>query len=565
MKIYIKTIIAFSLILLISFSCTDKFEEMNTPKDLITEELVEVDMLFTRVLALAVIENEESGLGTIGNWAGISSSSANRPFAEGEDPTIWNQVYGEYVRNLNAIIQVASKKDNAEEFVNKIAVARILKAMFFAKLTDTYGDVPYFEAALPVEEAVTTPEYDAQKDIYADLFKELKEAVAQIDESKPKFTNADILYNGDLAKWKKFANSLRLRLALHIRYADEAMAKEQLVGLSEADLIIANEENASIYNIDDYPSHENSRYVDLVARKNAVVKSPVQAAFLDILKDNNDPRLKVFVDTAIAAYPQTPGYMHIDYFGYRGRPLLSGANPEEDYAYGNNSVSQWSSLLWVQIQEQPLYKASETYFNLSEAALFSLIAGDAQAYYKKGMELALEHAKQQYEKAVPQLPEVIALFNSGKEEAEINALVASYIAQKEITQAEINTFLSTPAATLSGSNENKLEQIINQKIIALFPMEHEGWVEHRRTGYPRLLVGEDNSSLNGRVPRRLPYPSSEQLLNQEEFRKAVERLGGAEADKRTTKFWWDANPDAYKPHPGTVETKSKPWIEDIID
>ncbi len=563
MKTYIKKIIAFSSILLVSFSCTDNFEEMNTSKSLITEDLVDVDMLFTRVLAVSVIENGEGGMGTFGNWAGISASSANRPFAEGADDGIWNQVYGDYVRNLNAIIQISSTKENPEEFVNKIAVARILKAMFFAKLTDTYGDVPYFESALSVDEAVTTPKYDLQRDIYADLFKELKEAVAQIDDSKPKFTNADILYQGDLAKWKKFANSLRLRFALRLRYADEAMAKEQLVGLNEADLIISNDENASIYNIDDYPSHENSRYVDLVARKNAVIRSSVQAPFIDILKDNNDPRLKVFVDTAIASYPQTPGYMHIDYFGYRGRPLLSGENPEENYAYGDNSVSQWSALFWVQIQEQPLYKASETYFNLAEAALFSLTPGDAEMYYQKGLELALEHTKVMYEKAVPQLPEVIALFNSGKEASEIDAMTASYIEEKKIDQAEIDAFLATPAATLSGDNENKLEQIINQKVIALFPMEHEGWVEHRRTGYPRLFVGVDNSALNGRAPRRFPYPVTEQLLNMDEYSKARERLGGAEGDKRTSRFWWDANPDVYKPYPRAVETIAKPWIEDI--
>lgn len=562
MKTYIKTIAVFSLVLLMSNSCTDDFEKMNTAENLITADLVEIDMLFTRVLAHMIVVYDEDGMGTVGNWAGMSVSGANRPFAEGESSGAWSSIYGNYARNLSDIIHLCSTREDAPNLVNKRAVARILRVWAFAKCTDTYGDIPYFESCLPAEEAITTPKYDEQKDIYADFFKELKEAVAEIDESKPVFDNVDLLYDGDLNKWKKFANSLRLRLALRVRYADEAMTIEQISDLTEANLITAREDDASMYNIDDYPEHENDQFVDLRSRQATVVKRIIPKTFLDILKYNNDPRLYVFADTVDAWYPQTPGYMHIPYFGYRGRPLLSGENPEEGYAYGENSVSAWSDLLWVQIQELPLYKASETYFNLAEAALFGLKPGDAQAYYKKGIELALAHTKEMYEKAVPQLPEVVSYFMAGQSQGAIDSALTDVIAEKEITQGQIDYFLENePVVTLSGSNEEKLEQIINQKLIALYPMEHEGWCEHRRTGYPRILVGVENSSLNGNMPRRMPWPGEEQLINAEQYQVALGRLGGEGKDTRTTTFWWEANPDPFKEHPETIETIDRPWTE----
>ncbi len=557
MKNYIKIIVAFALVLLMGNSCTKDFDKMNTSRSLVTQEIVDVNMIFTKVLADAVV-NGENGSGYSGGvWAGMSVFGASNPFVTGENNGVWNATYGNAGPNLSDIIDICTKRANAADLVNKKAIARILKVWTFAKCTDTYGDIPYFESCLPIEKAITTPKYDLQKDIYNDFFKELKEAVAEFDATKDSYGNADILYKGDIAKWKKFANSLRLRLALRLRYVDATTATAQMADLTEADLITSRGDDAFISNITDYPAHENSRYTDLVSRKATVVKANVAKTFLDILNDNNDPRLQVFSDTVKGNYPQNPEY---HYLKYRGMPLLSGANQQEDYAYGNNTVCKWSDLFWVEIQKFPLYKASETYFNLAEAALFNLKAGDAQAYYKKGIQLAMADTKQLYDDAVPQLKDVVSLFNSGKTQAHIDATLASVIAEKKITQAQIDNFLSTaPVVTLTGTNEHKLEQIINQKMVAMFPMEHEGWCDQRRTGYPRILVGVDNGPLQGHMPRRMPWPGSEQLVNTEQYQKALVNIGGAGKDERTTNIWWEANPDPFKVHPGKVETRTTPW------
>ena len=573
MKKYIKLLTVLSLGLLISNACTDDFDKMNTSKSLITEDLINVDMMFTRVLGYTIIESQETGFGTNGNWSGMSTSGANRPFDLGPSDGIWNKNYGNAARSLSDIIHICSTRENAADLVNKKAIARILRVWAFADITDTYGDIPYFESCLPVDQAVTTPKYDSQKDIYIDFFKELKEAVAEMDAEKAKYGygNADILYKGNLTKWKKFANSLRLRLAIRVHYADPVLAKEQMADLTEADLITARADDASIYNITDYPNHESDRFTDLRSRKSTVKQANIAKTFHDILLnkgDKTDPRLYVYADSATAVFPDLIPPRN---FGFRARPLLSGESPEEGNAYSNYTTSTWSTLLYVQIQEFPLYKASETYFNLAEAALFNLKSGDAQAYYKKGIELAMAHAKELYDKAVPQLDPVVGYFLDGKTQTEKDARLAQVKAGNKITQSDIDDFLATAATVaLTGTDEKKQEQIINQKLIALFPLELQGWCDHRRTGYPRILVGEENSILKGRMPRRFPWPANEQLINKTQYQialdhyKTLERIGGTEedADGRLTKFWWQAKPGVENiVHPGTVETQTKQWDE----
>lgn len=148
---------------------------------------------------------------------------------------------------------------------------------------------------------------------------------------------------------------------------------------------------------------------------------------------------------------------------------------------------------------------------------------------------------------------VLKLFNPDWTDTDIN----NYISDKEMSQAEIDNFLSSPAVVLSGSDEEKLEQIINQKTVALYPNAIEGWAEWRRTGYPKVLVPDDESSaLHGVTRRREHYPTNESLINSVNFNEAVERMGG---NGLLVKVWWDANPDVPYKHPGTVERRSTPW------
>ena len=120
---------------------------------------------------------------------------------------------------------------------------------------------------------------------------------------------------------------------------------------------------------------------------------------------------------------------------------------------------------------------------------------------------------------------------------------------------EITAFLASAATTLVGTNEEKLEQIMNQKMVALYHDATEGWAEWRITGYPRVLVSTNES--NGAIsPRRWHLPPNERLVNSTNYNEAVGRMGG---DAMSTKVWWDVNPAAPHKHPGTVESRSEAW------
>ncbi|VAW23226.1 Cell surface glycan-binding lipoprotein, utilization system for glycans and polysaccharides (PUL), SusD family [hydrothermal vent metagenome] len=562
MKTYIKTqLISVLVLLLVIFNaCTEEYEKMNTSNSLVTEDLINVDLLFTRVQVQAIHFGSAYGNGTLGNYCGMNVRQDNRPFTIGDAPGVWNACYGDYARNLSDIINICKKrneKNGNNALDNKIAMSRILKVWAFAEVTDTYGDIPYSESCLPVEDAIFQPKYDTQKDIYEDFFKELKEAAAQLDAGNDSYGSADLIYGGDVDKWKKLANSLRLRLALRVRYVDEAMAQSNMSDLSEANLITSLEDDAFINSADDYNSNMNRLY-DRLITNGYPGSAEVGKTLEDIMSATNDPRIAVYMDTAYAQWPGTPGYEDIPSFGYRGKPLLGFVPVEEKYPWGAETTSQWSAFWYTPIIERPLMRSSEVYFALAEAALFGLKQGDANALYKKGLDQALAWAQKLYANGKPQMPPYLGIFYSKVYPDWDETWEPDYWADKEMTQAEIATYKAGDVYTLSGSQEEKLEMIMNQKMIALYPMEEQGWFEWRRTGYPRVLVGDDGDALKGVSPRRMPWPQNEQSVNSANYEQALQRIGGV--DGRLQKVWWDANPAAPHKHPGKVPWMDHPWI-----
>ncbi len=558
----ITTITSIVLVLLMSNACTKNFQEKNTYPGLVTSDVVDPNLLLTRVEVYLFERNYNSGAYSSGNYCGMDVSDANRPFQTGDKPALWNDTYENYVRNTSDIMRL-TEKDPA--MVNKHAIARIIKAYAFARLTDVYGDVPYFQSSLSLENAKYQPAYDQQKDIYADLFSELKGAVAELDASKDSYGSADILYGGNVGSWKKFANSIRLRLALRVRYADANLASQQMADLTLDNLISTRDDDASIMTIMDYPENENGSYVSLINADGDLTKGYIGKTLLDILNDNNDPRTRLYADTAKATFPGSIDTL--DYFHFRGHPLLGLVPVEEKYPYGSESCSRVPDFAYVPKVERVVYGSAETYFSLAEAALAGLYGspGDAQTYYKQGIQQAEAWAMDMFNNAVPQMSEVCLLLHKRDKDASGNpapwtdANVQDYINYKTVTQAEVDDFLAnSPAVTLTGDNDHKLEQIINQKIVAMYPNYIEGWSEKRRTGYPRILIGDDNDDLKGTIPRRYPWPTSEEQVNSANFAAALERFGGV--DDETVRIWWDANPDYLKPYPGKVLKMNQAWI-----
>jgi len=564
--INIKTIAGLALILLMIGSCTKDYEELNTRNDLVTEEVLNTNLLMTYVQYQAIVRGLDGGGSTVGNYPGMSVSNSNRPFQVSSGST-WGPTYSTNARNLADLIRVLEDRDaeaGNNDNATMIGIARILKVWAFARVTDSYGDVPYSESCLPQEEVVYYPKYDTQESIYQDLFKELHEAVAQLDAGKESYGSNDLIYGGDADSWTKFANSLRLRLALRVRYVDPALAAAEMADLNESNLITSAGDNAFINTATDaIPDNTGPNYrrpySGLYSQGDATTKSFTGKTILDIWKDNFDPRLKLFADTAEAAWPTTPGYDTIDYFGYRGHALLGYVTVEEKYPYGSESCSRWSLHMYAPVFPMSVLSSQEVYFALAEAALAGIkgAPADAQGFYTKGVTEALNWAVAWNDLIEPQLGDMFGLYRPDSS-AEF---VAEYAEFHRVAADEVAAFVDTAAVmTLAGTEEEQLEMIINQKIAGFYPVQtYEGWCEFRRTGYPRVLVGNDDDALQAQSPRRYMYPDSEQQLNADNLAEALSRLGGT--DNMLSKMWWDANPIGPHEHPGEVPSMDEPWVK----
>ena len=539
--------------LLFTTACTKNYEMFNTDPRLVSADVVDVGYMLTNVEADGIVGSASYGNGTYGAFCGMDVRSDDNPFTNAANPGEWDFEYRDQLNNLSNIIQIIESKPNKADLVNKEAIARILKAWDVSILTDTYGDVPYSQSCLPLDKVVLSPKYDTQESIYTDLFKELKEAAAQLDETKDSYGSADLVYGGDPVKWGKLANSLRLRLALRVSYINPTLAQQQLSDLTESGLLTTLDEDAYVKNNNDFPDHLNPRFYRII--NYGTVQESVQAhkVLIDILRNggtHEDPRIQIFADTITATFKggvSTNGYSfpNID---YRGQPTLGNVTEEYKYPWGFNTVSQLADFWRVPIVAPAIMKCSEVYFALAEAQLRGLLpAGfntDPNFYYQKGIDAGIDWAKWFYDLAAPQMSDLLINYLHNTDFGAIGdpwtpADVQKYLAYKTIKDDSVTAFKTTPIYTLSGNADAKLEMIMNQKLIALYPDEFQGWCEYRRTGYPKQGLSPDvNSELKGVVPRREKWPISEQTTNSANYNDALSRLG---ADSRITRFWWDAN------------------------
>ena len=571
MKKITKTIIVFlfALGLILTYACTKNFEDLNTNPKIVTADLIDPGLLLTYVEWNGVVWSASYGNGTYGCFCGMDKRGDDAPFLETDAPGEWNFEYEYQINNLSNIIHLIENKTDKSDLVNKQAIARILKAWSVSKLTDTYGDVPYSESCLPQDQAIYNPKYDTQKSIYEDLFKELKEAAAQLDASKASFGNADLIYGGDVAKWKKLANSLRLRMALRVRYVDQALAQAQLSDLTEAGLMTSLSEDAYILNNTDFPDHLNPRYYRIV--NYSTISEEVQTHMVMIntmLNDgiNIDPRIRLYADTVMAPWKggTSPNGYSFPYVEYRGSPTLGMVNVEYKYPWGSNTVSEITDLWRVPVVAPAIMRCSEVYFALAEAKSAGLLpsgfTGTAQDYYRKGIDASIDWYKWFYNLVAPQIPDLMLKYIHNAAYAPGAAWttedVDKYLAYKSIKEAEITAFKASAMYNLSGSEDEQLEKIMNQKIIALYPDEFQGWCEYRRTGYPKVPIGPDQAALAGTVPRREPWPTTEENINSASFKEALARYG---TDSRLTKFWWDANPAAPHKYIWTAPSMPTAW------
>jgi Starch-binding associating with outer membrane len=357
---------------------------------------------------------------------------------------------------------------------NQIALARILRAYYFSVVTDRWGDIAYTEALKG--NANFRPKFDKQQDIYTDLFKELKEAQAQFDGGTA--VKGDFLFAGSSAKWKKFANSLRLVLALRLSKVDPAKGKAEFNAAMADGIFTANADNL-IYKYQKDANNENPWYTSFVT--SGRLDYAVSTTLVNYMKPLNDPRLAAFADKSVNV---------VDYVGMPyglKTPTLKAA-----------SVSLPTSKI-IKVQDAPsnVLTYAQVLFSKAEAAKLGWISEDAKSLYESAIKASMEQW--------------------GVYDA---TTYAAFIAN----------------AGIKYSDANAIELISTQKWVALYMQGHEAWSEWRRTGYPALTPAPGAANPSKQIPRRHGYPTSERDLNGDNYKIVATQQG---EDSYDTRVWWD--------------------------
>jgi hypothetical protein len=407
------------------------------------------------------------------HWAEIQYTETDRyDFSNISDKiiTLWNTGYATLITDLNTILDLPEEKAN----LNYKAAALTLRSWVFLLLTDAYGDIPYREVGKTL-----VPAYDAQKDVYTGLLSDLTEAAGQFDASHGSIAG-DVVYGGDIAKWRKFANSLKLRIALRIADRESALAQQTIAALHAADLISSNDETFKFVYTSS-PQH-NPQAAAFDTRDDYRVSKTI----VDKLKALSDPRLPVY-----AQLPSDPSVA--DYTG-----AANGLSNAEAQAQGLARTSLPGAYFLAPSAPAVIYSYAEALFNLAEAAARGYVTGNAEAYYKQAVTASLR--------------------------------------QFGITDAtDIDAYLGQSAVQYNAANWK--QSIGEQKWIAFFGQGLDAFAEWRRLDYPQLTPGPA-TVLDRKFPVRFFYPGAEQSLNAKNRNAAVARQG---EDLLTTKLWFDVN------------------------
>ncbi len=371
------------------------------------------------------------------------------------------------------------------------AVGRIMKSWMFGILTDQFGDVPYSQALQG--SAQPTPKYDAQKDVYTGIFADLAKAAGEIDPAGIGFqSGGDLLYGGDMTGWKKFAYSLMLRDAIHLSNVDPATATKEAQAAVAGGVFQSNDDNAQLMYLASNPN-QNPIYRD--HHVGGRDDYGMAKTFIDSLSSWKDPRLPIF------AQPNVDG-------NYQG--LSSGLNDGEGPPV--KFISRIGAL-WRETPNSPMVLESyaEVLFLEAEAAQRGWISGNAASLYTQGITASMQQLSD----------------------------LSTAAGGPGITQAQIAAYLAQPQVKYNPATG--LQQIAYQKWIALFMNGPESWSEARRTGVPHLVPGP--LAILSTIPKRIPYPDNEAVLNTSNFNSAMSAAGLSPTAPYVTTLaqpvWWE--------------------------
>ncbi|MDL5510331.1 SusD/RagB family nutrient-binding outer membrane lipoprotein [Arenibacter sp. M-2] len=503
--------------IIIHTACTDDYTEINTDVNSIaTVGPSELPFLFSKALTGVPIGGQTPENLFSAQYAQYFSNVTSY------FPTDRLVIRMDWLRNafnpiyVDVMPQLQTILDNSEENSAEHALAEIWWVYSFHRVTDYWGPIPYSKAG----EASTSIPYDSQESIYNDFFERLDRAEGALkalpSDLKP-FGSYDLMYEGDINKWIKFANTLRLRLAIRISKTNPELAKVQ------------GEEAFSNTVLESSPED------DALIQQNTIDINPISQ-----MSEWNEFRMSAAMESALVGYddPRTPEYFLPsvntgEYEGLRNGLSVEQLSDEMNSAHSNSHVGpRWTSPASGGIDDfysTPLnvMSSAEAYFLRAEGALLGWeMGGSPEELYEKGIENSL--------------------MQWGVTDASV---IESYI-NSNATPAAPNDFLQSPPigdipVKFDTTDEDiQFQQIFMQKWIALFPDGVEAWAEYRRSrGLPLYPVANsDNIEITDPTTqwiRRVPFLLYEKQSNGEAVDEAINLLGGP--DLITTPLWWDKN------------------------
>ncbi len=518
-------------LLLITYvtSCTDDFTELNTDPKNFTEDAVtaaEYPLFVKRALYTPNYMPFDQARGPFQLSHSLFSDVYANYFATtapnfGSDQFDligrWlNGAYSYYYQRPAPLIKFS--EDSAEElgFTLENAMMKVWRVYAYHRITDFWGPIPYSNFG----NGEKTVPYDSQEAIYNDFFISLEEAVTVLKANAGGtsfLAGNDVVYGGDVDSWLKFANTLRLRLAMRVSYVNPALAQSNAEAAVRDGVMLANEDNAVIQTDINFQNSYNTITQWGEFRMSADMES--------ILKGYQDPRIASFASPAAVPDPSDdPAGIEFPYEG-----MQNGQTSEAKATINfNGETSDMSAPYILGGDPGPAWvvmAAAEPYFLRAEGALRGWAMGGAsQELYNQG--IVASHVQLGYDGT--------------------NLSGDDYVTS---TLTPVSFDGTTPPASTApiaynagGSMEEQLEQIITQKWIALWPDSEEAYAERRRTGYPNLY--DRANTLNpdiatDEIPSRMPYTDTEYTNNTAATEEAVSNLLGG-PDLGSTKLWWDA-------------------------
>jgi Starch-binding associating with outer membrane len=420
---------------------------------------------------------------------------------------IWAVYYQNVIKNTYDVIE---KTKSVASRANLYNMARIYQTYAFMVLTDEYGDIPYFEGGGGYAQQIFFPKYDKQQDIYTNIIKELGEASAALNASGT-IETSDLLYAGNVDKWKKFANSLLLRAGMRLSKVDPAKAQTTVAAAFTAGVIIDNADNGYIRHDANY-----TQAIGGTLNGSEAANFYLAKPFVDQLKNTNDPRLSAIAVRYVGA---TSGNGHTAGAGNTTAAVQIGmpmgkdngtivAQATADGLASFYDYSQADRRRIVKISSPVfLVTASQTLLLLAEARFRGWITtGTAAQYFSDGIKAHMDQ-------------------------------MATYDPGCAVAGPARDTYVSNNP--LGAGTE--LTQINTQYWISSFLNAPEAFANFRRSGFPVLTpnpYGQPNNPdvPNGTFIRRLTYPTSELSVNTANVNAAIAIQG---ADKLSTRVWWD--------------------------